>query len=192
MFFAVGVAGMAAFDLGLASAEGRGGAEHLTGELPLQAQPPAGQPDLEQSAYSIGVAGGVPAGVAAGYLTQLGLDESTPPGLFLDFDPADLAEAKREFQVDFGPATALHRAQVTSWLRLVGQVVGTRAPTMLEEGFVPAGPVQRAWPAAPSGPGSDPQLPYFGRAGEAPEMSAAVVEAAPARRLLQAAPKAAA
>ena len=176
----------AGFDTELATREGRV-PNLLTGELCGALQPGTGH-----SAYAIGVAGGVPPGVARGFLTELGLDEDSPPGLLLDFDAEDLATAKRAFSADeFGsPATALHRAQVTSWMRLVGEAVGPRALGLLDVGFVASPPTPRPLLSAPSGPPAVAQLRAHSRADPLPEITGIFTKAPAGPRLFPAAPKA--
>ena len=93
-----------------------------------------------QSAFDFACAMQTPPSVSRGFLAQLGLDDLSPPALFLEFDLEDLNEAKRDFQVDGGPATALHRAQVNLWMRALGQAFGELPVSLLDAAFRGAGP----------------------------------------------------
>ena len=120
----------------------------FTGDL---VETPAGP---GRSAYDLGVAAGIPPEVARSFLAVLGLDETTGPELLLDFEEEDIATAKREFVIDEtgSSPTALQRAQVNSWFRVLSQAAQHAAqPPRLEH----------ASPDAPQGG------PTFGAAGTA-------------------------
>ena len=193
-----------AFDAGVATREFHIG---LAGE---SAEPPAGQPHpAARSAFDVATSIGTPPDVSRGFLAQLGLDESASPNLFLEFDPEDINQAKREFSVDGEPATALHRALINSWMRAVAQAVGERPLSLLDAAFRGAGPPTaaadleeeaaaaglavppRAFAGAPGGPhAAEPQLQIADRAGVMPAVSASEHGSLAMPRLMQQSPKA--
>ena len=156
----------AGFDQSLATgapAAGSGG-DPMTGELQsasaLLASP-------GRTAYQIGVESGVPQAVARGYLAELGLDEGSSPDLLLDFDAEDLVDARRAFTLDEGSApSALHRAQVNSWMRVLTEAVGPRAPSLLDPGFLASRAAPQLALTAPGAAGQGTAMHDHGRAGE--------------------------
>ena len=121
---------------------------------------------------------GTPESVFLGFLAELGLEGTALPTLLLDFDTADLTDARRGFHVDGIAATGMQRAQITAWMRAVTAAAGPRAPNLLDGTAVggstaaPPPPPTRL-PAAPAGPSV--ALPIFdhGRAAQASPLSAA-------------------
>ena len=89
-----------------------------------------------RTAVEIGLAHGAPLNVTTEFLGALGMDAEADAGLLLDFDAEDLTDARRSFSVGGEPATPLHKATVSSWLRHVTTAMGTRPPSMLDAGFV--------------------------------------------------------
>ena len=141
----------------------------LSGDLPAT---PAGSADFGLhpgafTAFEIGLSYGAPSEVMVDFLAALGLDAAADASLLLDFDAEDLTEARRAFFVGGAPATPLHKATVSSWLRHVTSALGTRPPSMLDWGFT--APIASAPPRelapAPEAPAT---LPFADHSRAAP------------------------
>ena len=182
----------AGFDQAIATGAAPSGSDAMTGEL----QGTFGlQPAPVRSAFQVGVDSGVPTGIARSYLLELGLDEDATPELLLDFDPEDLVAARRAFMAEEGSApTALHRAQVTAWMRVLAGVIGPRAPSLLDAEFrAPRAPPQLAL-TAPGAAAPETALHSHERSGPHTELSLPLGAGLPAfqTRLLEQHTKAAA
>ena len=122
-----------------------------------------------RTAVDIGLGHGAPLEVMTEFLAALGLGAETIPQLLLDFDAEDLTAARRGFMVGGLPATPLHKATVTSWLRHVTAELGPRPPSILDPGFAQpvvaaTAPPPRRVLAAPAAPADTLPLLDHGRA----------------------------
>ena len=71
----------------------------IDGAPPSRAEQPTDI--VEPSAFAL-TPSNVPPEVSRDFLAHLGLDETSPASLFLDFEPEDLQAAKRDFEVGGG------------------------------------------------------------------------------------------
>ena len=93
------------------------------GHLPVQGPADAVQPAGFLTAFDVAMEAGIPAEVAKGFLDAMGAEHDIAVDMLCDFDPEDVALARRSFGVihpDTGEgavASPVQRSYIAAWLR---------------------------------------------------------------------------